>query len=513
MNLRAGVIGSSPGWEELLRQTGFPYAEAPKGLEESYSVIVVARSLDAQEASSLRRYLGRGGAVIGASTLLGELVERREEPVRLGHIVPDGGGAIGGISLMDVETTGYVPREANCLRTDDLQFAVFAGPLAGGVAVVTPFDPGELMGDFRAVERYFFARPERLPSERVSRVAKGEVAHFVAGALEFLHHSRGLPFARVSPFPSGSANVCAIRIDTDGGTEEEIDELLSISAETGIPFTWFVDAGSHGEHLGQFARMEGQEIGLHCFEHRIYLDARKDEENMRRGASALEQAGVIPTAFAAPFGFWSHDIGGVVDRAGFRYSSEFAWACDAFPQFPVTQYSRFATLQVPVHPIAIGALRRCGYTPAQMSQYYQDAVDVKMRRGEPLFFYQHPGHRHWDVVRDLCRRCLEAGATPVTLGAYADWWKERISLRPEFLVEGDVVKTSAGSEHASRVFSVDVTRKGEGKRIVPLGGTDAGLPAGAESTYTPPADIRRIREFDLRGEIGRQFTRFQRKFT
>ena len=513
MILRARIIGTSPGWEEILRQAGVPVRAAALGGEGSYSVLIVARTLSADETEFVRRYLGAGGAVMGASDFLRGLVELREEPARLGHIVPDPGGKIGGLSLMDVETTGYLPREADCLRTDDMQFAVFAGALGGGCAVVAPFDPGELMGDFRAVERYFYGRPERLPSERVARVAKGELVHFVTGALEFLHHERGIPFARLSPFPAGASSVCALRIDTDGGTKEEIDELYRISSDTGIPFTWFVDAGSHAEWLDVFARMQRQEIGLHCYEHRIFLDANKDEENMRRGTSALEKAGMRPQAFAAPFGFWSADIGRAIDRAGFRYSSEFSWACDAFPQYPVTYTARYATLQVPVHPVAVGTLKRCGYTPAQMSQYYRDVIAAKVTRGEPLFFYQHPGHRQWDVVRDLCRACLDTGARPVTLGEYADWWKERIALDPEFVLQGNVVNTSPGTHAgAGGMFSVIVSRRGEGEVLVPLGQSDAGLPRRTTPRFDPPPDIRRIREFDLRGEIGRQFTRLQRKF-
>jgi len=149
-----------------------------------------------------------------------------------------------------------------------------------------------------------------------------------------------------------------------------------------------------------------------------------------------------------------------------------------------------------------------------MSQYYRDVVAAKGVRGEPLFFYQHPGHRQWDVVRDLCRACVEAGALPLTLGSYAAWWKERIALSPEFRLEGNVVSTSApGAAGAAQRFAVHLTRRGEGEAIVPLGETDARAPRRARPSYVPPADIRRVREFYLRGEIGRQFTRFQRKFT
>jgi hypothetical protein len=258
------------------------------------------------------------------------------------------------------------------------------------------------------------------------------------------------------------------------------------------------------------------EVGLHCYDHRIYLDAVKDRENIRKGAAAMTGAGIPPAGFAAPFGFWSPDVGKAIDAGHFGYSSEFSWACDCFPHYPMDETARYATLQVPVHPIAIGGLLRAGATPAQMVQYYQDIVAIKLARDEPLFFYHHPGHRHWDVVQDLCDRCLQSGARAVTLGAYAAWWKKRALLEPSFGLEGDQAVTTAPGAHPDPGdwgVSVIITRKGGTRVSIPLGESDAGRQPRAAEPYSPPEDITRIREFNLRGEIGRQFTRFQRKFT
>lgn len=517
MNLRVGVIGSSPGWEELLCQAGVPvlHPVPPDSPPGTFSALVASRQLNGDELAFVREYLRSGGAILGSSVYLEGLLEPAGEPLRLSYLAPGTGGRIRGLSLLDIEKTGSIPREANCLRTNDNVYAVFAGELLGGLAVVTPFDPGEAMEDFRAVERYFYARQERLPSERVSRVGKNEVLHFVRGALEYLHHGRGIPFASLSQFPANAVNVFAFRIDTDNGTPEEIDELYRISSESEVPFTWFVDAGSHRSWLGRYAEMERQEIGLHCFDHRIYLDAAKDEENIRRGLSVMNESGLAPSSFAAPFGFWSPDLGRAIDRAGFRYSSEFAWAYDSLPHYPVTRGGRYATMQIPVHPIAIGSMRRSGFTPAQMSQYFRDVVAQKLSRREPLFFYHHPGHRQWDVVRDLCDHLRTSGARPVTLGEYAAWWSTRRALRPSFRFDGDSVFTSvegvAPGAGACDV-SVCISRKGGEEILVPLLEGDSDKERHGVMPYVTPADITRIREFDLRGEIGRQFTRLQRRF-
>ena len=517
MNLRVGMIGNSPGWEELLCQAGVPVLHpVPLGSPgDSFSVLVVAGRLSPDEQAFVREYLRSGGGILGSAEFLNTLTDPPGEQARLSYLMPESDALIRGLSLLDVERNGRIPREANYLRTQENVYAVFAGELLGGIAVATPFDPGEAMEDFRAVERYFYARQERLPSERVSRVSKNELMHFVKGGLEYLHHARDLPFACLSPFPADAFNVFALRIDTDNGTREEIDELYRISCDTNVPLTWFLDAGSHRPWLGRFTGMEGQEIGLHCFEHRIFLDAAKDEENIRRGLSAMRESGLTPGSFAAPFGFWSPDLGRAIDRAGFCYSSEFAWAYDALPQYPVTGAGRYSTLQVPVHPIAIGSLRRCGYTPAQMQQYFHRVVEAKLLRREPLFFYQHPGHRQWDVIRDLCDHAKASGAQPITLGKYASWWSARRALRPSFRLDGDSVITSLDAGAPESVpcdVRVHISRKEAGEVTVPLPAGDAGRERHRIQQFVPPADIARTREFNLRGEIGRQFTRLQRRF-
>ena len=160
-------------------------------------------------------------------------------------------------------------------------------------------------------------------------------------------------------------------------------------------------------------------------------------------------------------------------------------------------------------------MRRSGYTPTQMSQYFRDVVSQKLSRREPLFFYHHPGHRQWDVVRDLCDHLRVYGARPVTLGEYAAWWNNRRALRPSFRLDGDSVVTSvkgAGPAAGARDVSVCISRKGGEEILVPLLEGDSGKERHGVTPFVPPADITRIREFDLRGEIGRQFTRLQRRF-
>ena len=515
MNIRVGTIGCTPGWEELLRQEGVPFVDiVPSDLPPGgVSVVVVCRPLTRVETSWLKEHLRAGGGLVGDGRFLNGIATMAESEMRLRFLMPDDHPVARGMSLMDIETMGRLPREANCCRTHENSFAIFAGELLGGVAVVLPFDPGNVMQDFRASERYFYADPERLPSERVSRVAKGEVLHLVHSSLAYVHHMRGIPYARLSPMPAGCKNVFAFRIDSDKGTREEIDALDAIAGEYRMAFSWFLDVKSHEEWLSRFRAMEGQEIGLHCYEHRVYLDALKDGANIRRGIAAMKAAGLVPRSYAAPFGFWSPDLARIVDEWGFDYSSEFSWAYDTFPHFPVMEGVRLKTLQVPIHPVSIGSLRQVGFSTAQMKEYYDGVIEMKIRRGDPLFFFHHPVHRELDVVRSICARAQGDGIRSMTLAGYASWWKRRSSLLPELSVEGGVLTARCGGGEAGSEVAVLITRQAGEEAEVGLG-TTALEKVGwrGMETYHPPAEIRRTREFDLRGEIGRQFTRLQRRF-
>ena len=104
----------------------------------------------------------------------------------------------------------------------------------------------------------------------------------------------------------------------------------------------------------------------------------------------------------------------------------------------------------------------------------------------------------------------------MTLGEYAAWWSRRRSLRPVLTFEnGTVVTSLEGPSPGPEPCDVEVCirwNEGEESRAE-LPGRGSGDDRQRVTPFPPPSDIARIREFDLRGEIGRQFTRLQRRFT
>jgi len=159
------------------------------------------------------------------------------------------------------------------------------------VGVVLPFDVQQAMTDLRVTSKAFYDRRDRLPSERVSLVSRGEIRHLLRSSLVWLHRARGLPYAHLWYYPGRAHSVATLRVDTDGAPREDVDVLYRIMHDAGVPGTWFLDVKAHEAWLPHFRTLAGQEIGLHCYEHRFGTDINADEANMRRGHRLLTAAG------------------------------------------------------------------------------------------------------------------------------------------------------------------------------------------------------------------------------
>ncbi|MCK5573444.1 MAG: hypothetical protein KAJ12_11820 [Bacteroidetes bacterium] len=519
MNIRVGLIGHSHGWDQLFKQEGvdFELADLPSAaVNENFSVLVIARELSEAEGASIVHYLRAGGAVLACVRYLNDLPGISSRPARVDYLLPDEDSPFASLSILDLGIEGDIPREARTLRTQGNEFAVFAGELLGGMAVLAPFDPGALMSDSRTASKSFYSGRERLPAEHTSLVSKGEVRHFVHQALEYLHHSRGLPYVHLWWFPAGSENMVALRIDTDGAEKRDIDDLYTISRELEVGFTWFIDMKSHEEILPHFASMVEQELGVHCYEHQVYSSYEENLKQMSKAKSALEAVGVFGGGFAAPFGSWNPSLARAIDDLRFAYSSEFSYAYDAFPLYPAWVNTGFATLQIPIHPVCPGTLRQAGYSADAMRSYYSRVIDTKRRRRDPLFFYHHPSHRHWDVIRDLLQDALGIDCKPTTFGDYARWWKQRSTFRIAVELDGETLRIddqSPAYAPAPEHLTIRVSSPTEKEAILPRAGAVRlhDLQWREVPQYRPPKEIGRIREFDPRAVLGQVYSAMKRR--
>lgn len=501
MNIRVGLFRPSPVWRQFLAQEGLDWVELKSPEEISagnFSVLIAPLRTSARDIQAIIDYLGTGGAVLAPAAALTGVMESREEHLRF--ILADGDFSSAGI--IDLEMDALVPREANHLRTPGNTFAVFAGEWKGGAAVVLPFDPAEALTDVRAGFRSFHLNRDRLPWERVSLVAKGGVRRLVRDALVYLHRARGIPYVHAWYYPDGRPNVFVFRIDTDGASPGDIDDLHGLLEEHRFPASWFLDLKTQGVVLDRYRDFAGHEIGVHCDEHRIFRTESENRANIERALAALRASGVMPVGFAAPFGYWDLFLGNVIDALGFAYSSEFSWAYDTLPGAPVTPAGEYTTMQVPIHPVSVGILRRAGCPPAAMKAYFESAVRRRLITGDPMVFYHHPSHREWPVMRGLFEVAREAGVPALTMAAFAEWWKERGNARMSFESGEGSVRVRGGS---GRVWVSIVTTDGKHAIVppameIPLHElrSQPGLAPGV------PEDILRIRGWDLREFVGQR---------
>lgn len=508
MRLRAALIGASRGWEELLLQEGFPFAVASldhEDLAEDYSVAVVHRSLSRRETGILTDYLARGGAILGdASSCRGIAgIEARDEFIEF--LVGDGSPPFRSLALADIGLPGAIAGESATVRTQQNTYAVFAGALGKGWAVVLPFAADLALSDHRAHPKSFYAPFDRLPGENVSTVAKGEVRHLVREALAYLHARRGVPYAHLWYFPGEARNVFAFRVDSDAAPRRDIDRLYDFSRRYDVPLTWFLDVKSHESWIQHFAAMTGQEFGVHCYDHRVSTDRAANAANFGKARAVMEAVGFQVEGFAAPFGVWNPGLAAVTKDLGFRYSSEFGYAYDTLPLSP-SSTAEAGVMQIPIHPICPGSLRSAGCAEGKMPQYFSVAASWKIARREPLFFYHHPSHQSWETVESILSLSALPGVRPMTLGAYARWWEQRTRVQPDFRVEKGWLRVDRGSSllmAESDVMVRVVAPDGKETILSPGERLDLELLSGEEPpAFSPPADLRRIREFDPRRVLG-----------
>jgi hypothetical protein len=517
VKIQIGLVTHSSGWEQLCAQEGVSFSTidlAAQSLANECSLLIVNRTLSPNEREVVQQYLRGGGAIVGYTDHLHKVADVEGTEQDLAYVVADHNDVFPSVHLLDLGVRGLVPRGANTLRTDTNTFAIAAGPLGGGYAVVLPFDVDALLHDARSANKNFYFTLDRLPSERVSLVSKGELRQLVHGAFQYLHHVRGIPYIHLWYFPRDLKNVFAFRIDSDGASREDVDKLYEIGRENNVPLSWFLDVKSHEQWLSHFMYFVEQEIGLHCYEHQTYQSYDENLKNVAKGLQEMRRAGLQPTGFAAPYGIWNPELARAIDQSGFEYSSEFSYAHDTFPLFAEAGVLRFKTLQVPIHPICIGSMAKAGYSDDRMIEYFIKTIRLKLSRQEPLFFYHHPSHRNWDVVRWLFN-FRENGVEKTTLGEYARWWKRRIGVKYTASVDGEIVRIQyAGAPAPDDVWIRLINAKNE-EVILPVSEKvdlkSVGRWTAPGRPLAPPDDIRRMREFDPRQMVGELYNTVIRK--
>ena len=500
MNLNVGIVGHSRTWEALLEQEGVPNAPVTgSAVPDDFSAIVSGDEVHDHDLTIMRDYLFKGGAVLCSAKVYAEIRQTTYNQEFIRFLVSESTSPFANAGLVDIQSRGRISWNANQLKTDRNTFSAHKGVFGNGHIIALPFDVAEMVQDGRTSTKSFYSPERRLPFEHVSTVSRGGLRKIVARALELLHHHRGLPYVHLWYYPSDARTVFAFRIDTDHGRPGEIDELYRTVASCDIPASWFLDVKSQQLYLSMFSTMVHQELGVHCFEHRVLPDAAGNEANIRQALTVLRGADIKPEGYAAPYGTWSDAMGEAVKRCGFSYSSEFGYDYDNLPSYPLVGNECSPVLQVPIHPVSIGSLRRQGYSEDHMKRYFDFVTGQKLACREPLIFYHHPRDGHPEVLKHLFALAKQQRIAMTYFGEYATWWKRRLQMKPGIGMRGTTIRVSANKGPGSAWL-----------RISRPNGTEAFSPIQEELNldalswesrplpFALPPDYTRSRKFNYR---------------
>jgi peptidoglycan/xylan/chitin deacetylase (PgdA/CDA1 family) len=473
------LLNGQQQWRSLLEREGVPFRvleRTPAKEVPTARVLVVDGTPDEAGRHLLDDYIGRGAAILaGAGTaeqLLGRGKTRR---ARLAYVAPDDSALFVGLGVVDTDITTEMPVEAQHGWAGRRRGAVYTGSVGRCQLVILPFELPVLMNDTRAASRRFVAGRGRQPVERVSTVARGEVRRLIANCLRYLLARQGLPYVRLSPFPAGIRGLCGLRIDTDAGDDSSIERTLRILDDSHVVASWFVNTSNLPTRAALNRLSErGQDIQLHCFRHRVFPSYRESLDDIDAGRRQLAERGVRAVGYAAPFGEWNTDLQRAVADAGLVYSSEFAYSYDDLPVRPILDSDTSATLQVPVHPICLGALGRARTTTSDVLVYYENLARHRWARREPCLVYDHPVNN--DESASLLQRTLEhlrgQCGNWTTLTNYVQWWRSRETVLYACSVTPDVIDLHL----AGAVGRFEVIVEYEGREAwVELGSTEVRL--------------------------------------
>ncbi|MCF7919143.1 MAG: hypothetical protein K9N06_04450 [Candidatus Cloacimonetes bacterium] len=284
-----------------------------------------------------------------------------------------------------------------------------------------PFSLDEAFKWKGSIRKQFYSKQKEMPTENVRKTNLQEVFRFTWNfLLDALEEKKLIPVT--SSLLPDNRPLFIFRIDTDFATERDTVELYEICRKHNINASWFVDVHSE-KLLSAYTKFTEQEIALHCDRHYVYRKMEPNERNIVRANQALLNAGLAPRGFAAPFGAWNPELEKVLFAHDYLYSSEFAYAYDALPIIRWQENKRI--LQIPVHPINPGRLRRSHFREQEIGEYFIDYIRQCSSRGVPAIIYHHPSLILNALIPRIFEYVNKHEFNNLTMENYAIWWLKR----------------------------------------------------------------------------------------
>ena len=432
MRLTVGITQLLPEWEIVLQQIGVSFEiislKEPISADQ-FSVVIVTTKGAKNEKDVLLHYLNSGGSILTEAEVGKWLFNIGIVPAFVNTIEPTKDPIFNGVLPGFIQMRLFLPRRGDILDSESGRKLVQIHTSGKGTAIILPGGFSKIILDTGVRRRNFPTRAPLLPSERVTRISKHTIREVTQRSLEHLHFVRQLPFLSLSPFPDEKQSIFNFRIDTDSATEEEIDSLYQLCLNRDTSATWFVETKSARDRIGQFARMQNQEIGLHCYRHKVSRNYSFNKLNIEKGCRTLKIANIPFCGYAAPYGEWNIPLAKAIEEAGFIYSSEFTLDYDNLPFYPYLRNRFSSVLQIPIHPISTGRLRNARHMEDDIRNYFKEVIKERIEHNLPLFIYDHPSSVNLNVLNWLLQYVNKKGVSTISLKDYVHWWKKRMEIK------------------------------------------------------------------------------------
>lgn len=456
MNLGIGITKESSSWNIILEQVGVAYSEVDwgKNLLEEYVAIIVNSELKEEERKKNLQFVEGGGSLLIETDFAKEIFKVNTRQVYIKYLFSEEKIFGYHLPLIDLYRNCSIPVNASMLDNQNGQLVVSFFKKGEGNIVVIPGNFVSAVSDHSILRKKIYSSIKEPPTERVSKVSKGSIYHFIRAVLEHLYLVRDLPYVTLQNFPEDMQNIFLFRIDTDYSMPEQVDLLYNTLRENEINGTWFVETKSAENWIDKYSSFENQEIGLHCYRHRVFNSYKKNYENFNHGLQILEKAGISPKGIAAPFGEWNKSYDEAISDLSLIYSSEFSYSYDGFPQFSSSKNYVSKILQIPIHPISFGRLNRERYADNEMLNYFLNVIEKKISLNEPIILYTHPLEERLDVLKKIFSKINVLNLPSLTFSQYAEWWKVRNSINWRAYFQDGEVRISTDNKNRSFWFCV-----------------------------------------------------------
>lgn len=446
MKLSIGVIKLEPVWEILLNQVGVSYCEIKPEEIEAYPLVIISGVPHHSYKNIIVGYLKSGGNILtGAqnSKHFFDIACRRE---KIRYLYSWGDEIFYDNIYCEINQSFLVPVNATNLANQDGINTVRLERIGKGNLVVLPEGFFSIVSSFKIRRKNFYsANGKDFPTERVSQISKGNISHILVKILESLFHKRNLPLIKLWQFPDGHETIFGFRIDTDFAKDEDILNLYEITTDNDIRASWFVETSSRKQGCEIFKNFDNQELGLHCFRHKVYRSEAGNADDINKGLRILEKDAIKVKGYSAPFGEYRESLALALEKSAFEYSSEFGYAYDSLPLQVRLGNSILKVLQIPIHPISVGRLYRAGHSEEDMIDYFCNIIQYKKEAQEPVMFYTHPAQKRLKVFDNIFKRINELKIPVYIFAEYSSWWKKRISTKwePELIDNKVVINTNS----------------------------------------------------------------------